>query len=94
MLPLPCLDQRDQRIEPIAFRRIAPGVHQSFYLAENAAIVVIGFNRCDNMTEISKTPSLDGDEPEVCGEFRYNRSKYASTISLHSYLHDMRSTKA
>ena len=47
VLPLPCFHQRDQYIKPIAFRRIPPGIHQSFDLLENAAIVTIGFDRSD-----------------------------------------------
>ena len=47
MLAFPCFDQRNQYIEPIALGRIAPGIHQSLNLLENAAIVAVGFDRRD-----------------------------------------------
>jgi hypothetical protein len=47
MLTLPRFHQRDQHIEPIAFGRIAPGVHQSLDLSENAAMVLGGFDWCN-----------------------------------------------
>ena len=47
VLPLPCFHQSDQYIKPISLGRIPPGIHQSFDLPENAAIVTMGFDRCD-----------------------------------------------
>jgi len=47
VVPLPCLHQCDQYIKPIALGRIPPGIHQSFDLPESAAIIAMGFDRCD-----------------------------------------------
>jgi hypothetical protein len=47
MFALPCLDQRDQHIESIAFGRVALRHHEALDFLENATVIALGFDRCD-----------------------------------------------
>ena len=47
MFAFPCLDQRDQHIESIAFRGVALRRHEALDFLEDATVIALGFDWCD-----------------------------------------------
>src|SRR5205085_12051787 len=47
VLGLPCLDKRDQEVQPVAFGGATPRIHEWFDLLERAQVIAFGLDRFD-----------------------------------------------